>query len=71
MGTPRPLKTRPIMSRETPRRATSSWRRTLVAFTSRSDVSSSTWITACSSETSSTCPFRSSPLGRISFTIAL
>ena len=46
IGSPRPLKIRPIMSLETPNRATSSTSRIRVDATSMPKVPSRTWITA-------------------------
>ena len=71
MGRPAPLKTRPTRSSETPRRASRSTRDMEVCTTSRPMVSSNTWTTAISSETSITCPFSSSPSGVRMLTTAL
>ena len=61
IGSPRPLKRRPIISRLTAIRATSSRRLIEVLARSIPRVSSNTWITAFLSDTSITWPPRTLP----------
>ena len=64
IGSPSPLNRRPIISLETPSRATSSRRLIDVLARSSPVVSSKTWITAFFSETSMTWPPRTVSSGR-------
>ena len=71
MGSPMPLKRRPIISRETPKRATSSTKLTVVLAKSMPRGSSKTWSVVILSETSMTCPPRTRPVPSVMRTMAL
>ena len=62
MGSPRPLKTRPNMSRDTGRVCTLPRKRTFVSFVSMPEVPSKTCTSARSDSISRTRPRRLSPL---------
>ena len=67
---PTPVKTRPSISSETLIRAGSPMNRAVVSSVSIPRVPSNTWMIACSSEMSSTCPVRTSPSRSVIFTIS-
>ncbi len=66
---PEPSRILPMRSSETPRRASRSTSEMVVAATSRPMVSSKTWTTVMSSETSMTWPFRGALPGLVIVTV--